>query len=203
MNIDDLIKGTYDFRIDIGKLLDAFSKFEISPKKRDRYSITGLSVENGGNRGYDKIWNWNYESPRHAIYMDAPLGFALMYQKKPCAAVTFGPLKSIESLDDEFLIYQLQGIRTEILDEDGLLINAKSTRSLYPLDYRALLVHVVSEFGRKNEISRIGIKSADNVVLYSPVFTYEIAHRIYDEFAISNDFVKGTDGNWHKKIVPS
>lgn len=166
------------------RMLVDFWKADFSMDHISNYRILPI------NTSSDCYMESGFLDNNRRIFLDAPTGLALEYDKYPIAIVTYMPK------DDSLMIQQMQGIRR----------SGKHTRELMPLQWKELFLHMSEHVARNSGFERIGIRSAlNNPWLGADASGYvhlplEEGLKKYDDFAHANGFARSSDNDWYRKL---
>lgn len=212
----ELIKKTYDLgdsirlriadSIDLKKLLQENAKedAQLSEKRLADYSLHPLTTIENYSHGPEAKWGGRRigNDKRYSIYLDTPYGLALTYKGEPNAVVGFFP-----NAIDSIIIYQLQGVRPDKLDQKEEQIGKSSSRGLMPIDWQKLMVDVVENIAKQLGYSKIAIQSGINNSWTKPYYVdkkiqipLEEAVKKYDYVAKRLGFYQAKDKNWYKNL---
>ena len=151
----------------------------------------------GNAGGFDDYWSRMGEigNPRYMIYLDAPVGFALLYKGLPNALVGLNcPDKNT------VMIRQLQGVISYFIN-DNHAYKKTSARGLMPLDWQKLLVDCTVDIAQTANFERIGIQGyTHNRWVNISSFTSSKAKEKYDGTAERLGFTLKNDQNWYKQL---
>lgn len=171
----------------------------ISEKRKEDYCLSPLRARAKYGSGPDDYWAVNkFPDGRqylNVIYLDAPVGIALLYQGWPNA------ITSISCPNNKTLmINQIQGIRAKIIDENtNRLIRKIHSRGLIPLNWEELLVRSVEYVAREIQALNLAIQSYSNNNWKSSI-PIDMGEKRYDAVAEELGFARRKDGNWYKKV---
>ena len=175
----------------------------LSQQKSGAYFLRSLHARENC-RGYVNEWHHKIveKNPRQkiSVYLDVPMALSLFWNDAPAAVAGILPV-SPETL----VIYQLQGVKPVIINEERKELSKGATWGLEPLDWKKLLVesvlHVAGEFG----FTKVGIQSGyDNVWRKCGGLPLERALAIYDKTAQRMGFKqrsflrKNKDRAWYR-----
>ncbi len=206
----DLIEGFEHGRynldnIDLARKLTECSVVgRLSEERKRAYGLETVKTSGEAPSGPEKKWaRWNIKNNEHiGVYMDGPLGIALMYKGEPNAVVCFVPTPP-----KSLLIHQIQGVRPFKEDGRGGFIG-KASRGLPPLDWTRLMVRCVEGMARKLDFEETIIRAAKYNKWTMPKFQTERegislkkAERIYDRTAERARYIQSRNGNWHKSLI--
>jgi hypothetical protein len=132
--------------------------------------------------------------------MDKPSGVGLFYGNTPVAYTSFFPEDT-----ETFMLYQMQGVRLPLYDEDGNLLRKKASRHLFPIaDWKSLFLDRLTPFAQDLGFSQFGIQGGENNYWVhttdehdQPPLSLQRATQVYDCFAESKGFTKKENGNWY------
>ncbi len=168
-----------------------------------QYSIEYFIVEHNWSNDYER--KWHNEEPKgsrneYNIYMDAPLGFGLMYYNVPVAVVGLH-FKGRRSV----LINQLQGVRPSIIDKNGCFIAKGDTWPIAHFYWPRVLAEYVALWAGEHGFEKIGIKSAKHNKWNSSVPQIRL-RKIYDNTAQDLGYQRrkemdSSQRNWYKALV--
>lgn len=209
---NELQKGALN-AVGLQDLVKASAKpgIEISSKRAADYSLKPQTPYDACPKGVTIESFWADESNICSpMYLDAPHGFSLAHKGRAQAVVAFGAVGQ-----DELMIYQLQGKRSQLIDPDkhpfdkDYVIRTLPSRGLAPLDWQRLLIEITTEFAANMGFTSIGVQAGHkNFWAHHiepnedrPHLSPEAAAKAYDEQADRLGFTLGEDGNWHRQIV--
>jgi hypothetical protein len=135
------------------------------------------------------------------IYLDAPVGIALMHRDRPIAAISFHPLQR-----KGLFVKQIQGVRPMALNSRRMPIikNGQikyiNSRELARFDYTSLMLDIAVSLARVLDYSRVVVQSGQNNFWADSEFPLEQARKIYDGIARNAGGRKRRDGNWYISI---
>jgi len=174
---------------------------EISDKRCEDYSLIPLITKSVNYNGPVEGW-WGKEIKRKMIeiYLDSPVGIGLTYKEIPNAV-----LGLMTTTPSTLMIYQLQGIRPYKIDKNGLAVNRTSSRGLFPIDWKKLMVECAEQVALDLDFDEIGIRSGRNNPWVDEKndegnLPLERALKIYDETAERLGYEQREDRNWYKKL---
>ncbi|OGG44928.1 hypothetical protein A2673_03565 [Candidatus Kaiserbacteria bacterium RIFCSPHIGHO2_01_FULL_50_13] len=156
-------------------------------------------------RGYVDRWRDRIaEGTRQkiSVYLDVPMAIALFWNHAPAAVAGILPLSA-----KTLAIYQLQGVKPILVDEQGKEIGKGASWGLEPLDWKKLLVECVLQVAPRLGFSKVGIQSGyDNAWRKSGSLPLERAVAIYDATAErfgfkQRNFFLRKDQTWYKNIT--
>lgn len=185
---------------DIKGLLSKHWKQEFSNDTISRYSIHPLNTQKDYPRSLDDLYSG--EKKNHewiSLYLDAPIGIGLFHDDVPIAAASY------MTRNDSLMIYQMQGIRVEIV-KYFKIVSKKHTRALMPIHWKEFFLELSTSLAKEQSLSHIGIRSGHNNLWTKPDNDGNIhlpidrALSVYDKFAASNGFTQAEDKNWYKRL---
>lgn len=204
-------------KLDLPKLLQQNAKpnVTLSAKRLADYALMAVPLgENAYNPSFKGGWTRDWarqidDDTRYDVWLDAPIGFALMYKGLPNALAGVAMRGS-----DEIIIHQIQGIRGSKVDStkrftDEYVIGQIKSRGLAPIDWKKLLVDATEQIGENAGLKRIGIQAAKNNVWCNQPrsnahhLPLEVGEATYDQTAKRLGFSQAPDDrrdNWHKGI---
>lgn len=177
-------------------------------KIKDRYSIQSIIIPDVDVTGYNKelekitLDKDNKTRTERRVYMDAPLGIILKYDKNPVAITTFSVT------NNNLKIYQIQGITEKVVSTSSYAtIKKLRTKGLFELDWKKMLVTINEDIAKYFNLNNCCIQSAKNNhytkinyfgdIILNPT----IAEKIYDSTAESLGYIKSKDdSNWYKQL---
>ncbi len=188
---------------------DLIRKYVLSNSSRElgietlgRFSMRWMMVADNQKAGYPKEVKERAgnDPERLELYMDAPLGFAIIYRGVENALASIWP--------DEpgtLLIHQLQGVRKKRFH--GLMVAGRHhSHGLALFDFRKAIVEFTIDLARETGFSRLGIRGSKNNIWTNtdddgrPHITMERASEIYDGTALRMGFSFSRDGNWYRDV---
>ncbi|MFH0797969.1 MAG: hypothetical protein V1906_01010 [Candidatus Woesearchaeota archaeon] len=199
--------------VDLEALLLKFAKpdAKLSNKRIKDYSlefirpkISGIRSSVRDNYGFEEKWGAFKENDRrYEVYMDGPMGFALMYKGRPNAITSFMAVNH-----ETIKITQLQGVNPTKLDKCGIRMDDTfSARGLMPLEWGQLLVGTVMDAAMMLNYKQVCLQGAQNNFWVKPgafakkSISLERAREKYDKVAEKMMFSQGADSNWHLTIA--
>lgn len=165
-------------------------------------------------RSFWKCKDWSGRGYR--LYLDSPVGIALMKDGFPIAVTGF----SLRDADTLF-VNQFQQVAYDAYDRHGRMIGSRVDEAAKRLDWQEFFYGLLTDFARESRYSKIVLQSWDNnfwtetpreiydaengrtvpVPIDVPHLSREIAHKIYDAFAVSHGFTREDDeGDWVKAL---
>ncbi|MDP3989628.1 MAG: hypothetical protein Q8Q01_00300 [archaeon] len=182
--------------IPLEELLESSTKEGVilSEKRKSDYELSPLRAE--FDHGRDDYWSRTIfpdgRSYNNVIYLDAPVGIALLYKGWP-EAITGIKCPAVDTL----MITQIQGIQARIRHSDKS--KCFHSRGLAPLKWEELLVKSVEYIAKNLRTKCLGIQGSVNNEWKSKTSSLRLFER-YDQIAKQMGFVESDDGNWYKRI---
>jgi hypothetical protein len=205
--MDYILNGGLE-RVDLAALLMHFKlpEVEFTNSKIKHYSLEPLQIKGTlRNDDYEATWNKmnpDPEAKKYDIYLDTPVGFALMYKGKPNAVAGVAPMGR-----DELRIFQIQGVTPQIFEpskEDSkvqVVVGKISARGLARIDWRALLIEATCEIARDLKIPVVGVQPAEqNQWVHLSKLGKESAIQTYDQKALQMGFSQTKSGRLYKPV---
>ncbi len=208
----DLIQALHDTLPkdrDLNILLKSCTKqgVGLSEERIKQYSLEPLITEGvDTTSGWAK--NWGHDKTVDdknrlcKIYLDSPVGVALMYKGEPNALASFSP-----SDEKTLFINQIQGVESYKLNELKEIQGKIHSRGLVVLDWEKLLVQLSEIIAKKFNLSQTIIQSGHNNTWTTmqnkdgtPKLPLEKALKRYDETASRLGYLQGENRNWYKSI---
>src|SRR5664279_2284738 len=214
------MKGDLLDQVDVPELLTecAGPGVELSQKRIDQYELAPLELDKlnvWDLGGYAKGWDREISDRlAYFLWLDAPIGYALMYKGLPNA---MGGIAMRGT--SELMIHQLQGVKAKTIDQTKSTWRPKerypgsvSSRGLMPLDWQKFMVGVNEQIAKHLGLQTTGIQSGENNVWTKrilpretePHLTVESAQRSYDVPAQRFGYERNPDdddrNNWHKPV---
>ncbi|MDP3640426.1 MAG: hypothetical protein Q8R53_04480 [Nanoarchaeota archaeon] len=176
------------------------------PRQRSsEYHIQPLHAKENC-RGYVKIWDNRIIEKTHqkiSVYLDVPMALSLFWNDAPAAVAGILPVSP-----KTLVIYQLQGVKPLLIDEQKKEIGKGGSWGLEPLDWKKLLVESVLHLAGKLGFTEVGIQSGyDNVWRKCGGLPLERALAIYDGTAQRLGFKqrsflrRNKDQTWYRNIT--
>jgi hypothetical protein len=194
--------------IDLHALLTQFKlpEVELSNKKIKHYSLQPMRTNRvQKTEGFEATWNShnrNSDAKKYNIYLDTPVGIALMYKGKPNAVVGIAPMGQ-----EELRIFQIQVVKpkkNEPLPEDPtkkVAVGKIAGRGLARIDWRGLLIATTCELARGLNIPAVGIQPAkDNKWVMQGKLSLKTAENTYDATAQRMGFSQNKSGHLYKLV---
>ncbi len=205
-DLNEAVLGGIANSIDLPNLLQAHARkdVQLSNERLTEYSLDPLTTERDLSHGYDATWsanNYQNEDKRHDLWLDSPVGLALLYKRRLNAVIGFFP-----SEVGTLMIYQLQGVRPTKIGAAGKPVGEGSSRGLMPIDWQKLLVGCIEAIGQKLGYSQIGIQSGHNNEWTRPYrdgkvhLPLEEALKKYDGVAERLGFRQAGNKNWYRGL---
>ncbi len=171
----------------------------LGPEALGRFSMRWMSVADNQKTGYPKEVKERAgnDPEKLELYMDAPVGFAILYKGIENALASMWP-----EGPDTLLIHQLQGVRKKRFH--GLMPAGRHhSHGLALFDFRKAMVELAGDVAREAGFRRLGIRGAKNNIWTNtdddgrPHITMERAAEIYDGTAKRLGFSYERSGNWY------
>ena len=191
INLPDLLHG------------NKLQKIKLSDEMIAKYLLSFVRTKGDYESGREERWgDHNVVGNRtFAIWMDAPVGIALMYEGQPSAVVSFAP-KSLDTL----MIHQLQGVQPRII-EHYKFVGSIRTRGLSQLDWRKLLVECAEHVAKTQGFKELAVQGAHNNYWIKPRQGEAKAHLSLNEAVLKYNkqaerlgFKQREDKNWYKVL---
>lgn len=201
------VNNGFSQETDLERLIELNSAaWPLSPQQR--YALGPLNTLSTSMQGYEATWNRKRFPDRRGniavfdIYLDIPTAIGLFYDAIPQALAGF-----LATDPETLLVYQLQGVRPEIVDKHNCSIGYGSSWGLEPLDWKKLLVDCAENLARSVGFGRLGIRSGYHNGWTkkvnpdgTPKFPLQRALAIYDGTAERLGFTQEEDKNWYRPI---
>ncbi|EKE27548.1 MAG: hypothetical protein ACD_3C00193G0001 [uncultured bacterium (gcode 4)] len=174
---------------------------EINSKDREKLTRFWQSIN----------WKWKI----FKIFHDSPIWILLKHKWMPIAMIGF-------SMKDESTVFinQMQQIAYEEYDRHGRNIWIKADEIAKQMDWQKMLYDIIYDFSKNKWYKRIIIQAwKNNAWVHKtrtqidterwriieaktniPQLSLQVAQKVYDVFALKNDFTIDAQGNWQKEL---
>lgn len=180
--------------IDLPALLKLYAKKDvsISEKRIKDYRLELIFPKRNDSYGSEEFWgHYKINEKTFYIYLDTPIGIALVYKDEPNAIIGF-----FAKDEKTFFIQQIQGV----MPHKGDAHEKAHSRGLVVLEWEKLLINIAERVAKTLGFKAIVIQGGKNNKWSSDLIRDRDLKR-YDKPAEEQGYTQGVDGNWSKDLT--